>query len=271
MRTLNLVSIGGITSQAPTGPGEITVSSGGLLQAGFNLEVFKPGLLRLNGGAAMVGQVSEAAIPGTVLIGNQGKFRLGGKLIGSVLLRQGGAFLPGSSPGKATIEGDLTLATGASLEIEVGGPIAGVSYDQIEATGTVTLAGHLTIVFRDGFAPTNGQIFEVVKGSVVLGNFSDVTVQGLADGFTYSLAGAGGTSLTLNATSTGVPIRQPTLNIVRSTSGNLVVSWPDNVANWTLQQANELPSQNWQPLAAPGNTVTVPATVGTKFFRLISQ
>ncbi|MFN0067489.1 MAG: hypothetical protein ACKVYV_07615 [Limisphaerales bacterium] len=269
MRTLNYVSIGGITKSS-TGPGEISVTSGGQLRAGFNLDVFKPATLRLNGGSATVGQVSEAAILGTVIVGNQGKFRLGGKLMGSVLLRQGGVFLPGSSPGKATIEGDLTLSTDSSLELELGGTDAGAGYDQIEATGAVALAGHLEIVFRDGFAPTNGQVFELVKGGAVLGSFSTVAVSGLAPGFTYSLTIPGGNRLLLAATSAGVATTQPELAIVRSGGPTVVVSWPDYITGWTLQKAGELPALSWTPVTTSSNTVTLPASLDTSFFRLIS-
>ena len=269
VRTLNYVGIGGSTKSA-TGPGELTVSAGGQLRAGFNLEIFKPGLLRLNGGAATVGQVSEAAIPGTVIVGNQGKFHLGGKLIGSVLLRTGGAFLPGSSPGKATIEGDLTLATDTSLELELGGATAGAGYDLIEATGVVALAGHLDIVFRDGFAPANGQVFEVVKGGSIVGNFSDITVKGLAAGFTYTLTKTGGNSLRLTATSAAVATSRPELTITPTAGNNVIISWPDYISGWRLQKTTGFPAATWQPIAAPGNTVTLPATVGSGFFRLIS-
>jgi len=217
----------------------------------------------------VAGQSSEAPIPGTVLVANFGRFYLGGRLIGSVLVRQGGIFLPGFSPGKATIEGNLTMATGTSLEIELGGDGAGTAYDQIEATGTVTLAGHLDIVFRDGFAPTNGHVFEVVKGGSVVGSFSDVTVKGLAPGFTYALANTGGNSLRLTATRAGVATTRPELKITPVDATNVIVSWPGYIAGFTLQKATGFPAASWQPISAPGNTITLPVSVGSSFFRLI--
>lgn len=247
---------------------EVTVTAGGLLESKSTLGVGKTGILRLNGGSAVAGQSGEAPIPGTLLVANFGRFFLGGRLIGSVVVRQGGTFLPGFSPGKATIEGDLTLAVGTALEMELGGPGAGEGFDQIEATGTVTLAGHLDIVFRDGFAPTNGQVFGLVKGASILGGFAEVAVHGLAPGFTYSLANTGGNTLSLTATSAGVAITQPELSITRAAGGSVIIAWPAYITGWTLQQATGLDSSTWLPLPAPGNTVTVPTSFDAGFFRL---
>jgi T5SS/PEP-CTERM-associated repeat protein len=262
------VLIGGTNSIAQ-GPGDVTVFNGGVLRADSTLNVYKPATLRLNGGGAIVGQTAEAAIPGTVLVANGGLFYLGGKLIGSVLVRPGGQLLPGTSPGRATVEGNVTFAEGSMLEMELGGTGAGTGFDQIEATGTVTLAGRLDFVFRDGFAPTNGQSFELVRGGAVSGSFSEVNVSGLAPGFAYTMANSGGNSLVLTATSSGVPTTAPVLSIARSANTNVVVSWPDYVTGWTLQQSPDLQSESWQPAAAPGNILTVPAPVGSAFFQLV--
>ena len=249
---------------------EVAVTQGGLLESKSTLAVGKTGILRLNGGSAVAGQTDEAPIPDTVLVANFGRFYLGGRLIGSVLVRQGGVFLPGFSPGKALIEGNLTLSTGTSLEMELGGDSAGTTHDQIETTGTATLAGHLDVVFRDGFAPTNGQVFELVKAGSVAGNFSDVTVKGLAPGFTYTLDTAGGKGLRLTATSAGVATTPPNLKITRLGATQVVVSWPGFVSGWTLQQATGFPATAWVPIAAPGNSVTLPVSEGSRFFRLVS-
>ncbi|MBL9138366.1 MAG: hypothetical protein JNK85_21025 [Verrucomicrobiales bacterium] len=252
-----------------TGPGNLTVSDGGLLLLRSALTVYKPGVLRLSGGGTIVGQTTELPIPGTVIVANLGTFRLGGRLIGSVQLRPGGRFLPGSSPGRATIEGDLTFTAGSSLEIELAGSPTASIHDQIEATGLVTLAGRAELVFRDGFAPTNGQMFEVVRGGAVAGTFSEVSVRGLAEGFTYSLTNTDGRSLRLTATSTGVSTTQPQLSMERSTGRRVIVHWPDYVTGWKLEQTIGLGTPSWISVVAPGNTLSVPITGTTEFFRLV--
>lgn len=268
LRSPDKLYIGGITNTSPC-PGEVTVAAGGLLQTRFGLHIFKPGTLRLNGGSAIIGQTTEAAIPNTVLVTSLGRFNLGGKLIGSVLVRPGGQFLPGSSPGHAAVEGDVTLAAGTTLEMELGGPGAGTGFDQIEATGTVTLAGRLDFVFRDGFAPTNGQSFVLVQGGSVTGSFSEVNVVGLAPGFTYTLVNRGGTSLVLTATSTGEPTTAPELSIGQSAGTSVIVSWPEYFTGWVLEQTSSLTAGNWQPVAAPGNRLLVPSPTGVEFYRLV--
>jgi len=125
----------------------------------------------------------------------------------------------------------------------------------------------LDFVFRDGFAPVNGQVFELAKGSQILGDFSEVAVQGLAPGFTYSLAKTGGTRLLLTATGTGSAASKPELTINRGSDGSVALSWPGYVTGWTLQRSANLEG-SWQPVPAPGNTLTIPAPTGTAFFRL---
>jgi uncharacterized delta-60 repeat protein len=69
----------------------------------------------------------------------------------------------------------------------------------------------------------------------------------------------------------------PSLNIARS-NALVIVSWSATGLNFQLQENSDLPLPNsWSPVAQPAVTnagqvsVTVPATVGRKFFRLRSQ
>jgi T5SS/PEP-CTERM-associated repeat protein len=250
---------------------EATVSAGGLLVSNDALSVGPAGVLRLTEGSAVVGMTSETPIPGTAIVANRGLFLLGGRVVGSIVVRQGGRLLPGFSPGKAVVEGAVTFSEGAVLEVELGGTGAGVGYDQIEATGAVTLAGGLEIVFRDGFAPSNGQVFEVVKGGAILGDFATVAVRGLAPGFSYALTKSPDGRLLLTANSNGVAATQPELTITRPAGGaEIVVSWPKYVSGWSLQRSASLKTDSWLPIAAPNNSLTVPVAGGAEFFRLIT-
>jgi uncharacterized delta-60 repeat protein len=68
----------------------------------------------------------------------------------------------------------------------------------------------------------------------------------------------------------------PSLNIVRS-NASVIVSWPVTALNFQLQGRTNLFPTAWSPVAQPTVTnagqisVTVPATVARKFFRLKSQ
>jgi hypothetical protein len=69
----------------------------------------------------------------------------------------------------------------------------------------------------------------------------------------------------------------PSLSIARS-NAFVIVSWPATGLNFQLQETTDLLLPNsWSPVAQPAVTnaghisVTVPTTVGRKFFRLKSQ
>jgi hypothetical protein len=67
----------------------------------------------------------------------------------------------------------------------------------------------------------------------------------------------------------------PLLSITRSNSF-AVISWPDTAAGYQLQEGTNLTSNAWVAVAQPASTnagqisVTVPATLGTRLFRLRS-
>ena len=62
---------------------------------------------------------------------------------------------------------------------------------------------------------------------------------------------------------------QPTVAI--ATSGTSVtVSWPVDVTGYTLQSSPTVNGPTWTPVAGvAGNSVTIPATTGNLFLRLI--
>jgi autotransporter-associated beta strand protein len=97
--------------------------------------------------------------------------------VGALTVKGGGTLAPGNSPGILN-SGNLTLEGGSTLAIELNGTALGTQYDQVNVTGTVSLAGLLALTA--GFTPTNGEIFFIIKNNLsdaVAGTFS-----GLADG-----------------------------------------------------------------------------------------
>lgn len=52
--------------------------------------------------------------------------------------------------------------------------------------------------------------------------------------------------------------------------GNVVLSWPDSFAGYTLQRQTTLKS-SWTDIASPSNQVSLPVTSSTQFFRLIKH
>ena len=72
----------------------------------------------------------------------------GGGTVGGNLNNAGGTIAPGNSPGVLTVDGNLTNSSGGTIAIEIegnGGAGEADGHDQIQVTGSSTLAGTLDI------------------------------------------------------------------------------------------------------------------------------
>jgi fibronectin-binding autotransporter adhesin len=106
--------------------------------------------------------------------------------IGAVTALAGSTLSPGEGAAGLNVRGNFDLQSGATLKIELGGIVAGTSFDQINVTGGgITLAGDLQgslingfngssdfffIMINDGTDPVNGTFNGLPDGSFV--NFS---------------------------------------------------------------------------------------------------
>jgi fibronectin-binding autotransporter adhesin len=111
--------------------------------------------------------------------------------IGAVTALPGSTLSPGEGAARLNVRGNFDLQSGATLKIELGGTIAGTSFDQINVTGGgITLAGDLQgslingfngssdlffIIINDGTDPVNGTFNGLPDGSFV--NFSGKSFQ----------------------------------------------------------------------------------------------
>ncbi len=145
--------------------------------------------------ATTIRQVAgEVRVDGT--LASYGEYRLeGGTLFGTgrvptKLSQLGGTLSPGNSPGLLEIDGDYNLATAGTLFIETGGSSAGTEYDQLDVTGSVTLAGNLsayvistivkgtqfTIINNDGSDPVVGSFAGLPEGAVFDNGYDEYRV-----------------------------------------------------------------------------------------------
>ena len=125
-----------------------------------------------------------------------------------------GIVSPGDAPGCLTVNGTLNEA--GIYQAEIGGTTPCSGYDQLDVTGTITLndggtppnPGTLQVSLINGFKPTAGQVFNIIKNegtSPVSGTFSglpegsEITVSGYV--FKISYVGAGSNSVTLTVVS----------------------------------------------------------------------
>jgi hypothetical protein len=110
-------------------------------------------------------------------------------------------------------------------------------------------------------------------GSVVAwgyNGFGETNVPMAAQSGVTAIAAGGYHTVALLGTA---PPPLPRLTIIRS-GANVILTWPTNAADFTLQSTTNLLSTVWAPVAQSAVTnvgtisVTVPAGAGGKFFRL---
>ncbi len=94
-----------------------------------------------------------------------------------------GIFAPGTSPADSIVDGDLTIASDGTLEMELGGYALSSEYDRLTITGLSSLDGLLDIISLGGFAATNGASFDLFNwDGGVSGAFSAVSTTALSGG-----------------------------------------------------------------------------------------
>ena len=93
---------------------------------------------------------------------------------------------PGASPGAITINGSYTQTATGRLTIEIGGPSPGSQHDRLVVSGPATLAGTLQLSLTNGFAPKEGDSFNVLSYGSRSGAFStsNAGLLGLTESYT---------------------------------------------------------------------------------------
>jgi len=150
VRDAGLLSVGDYFSS-----GQTTIASGGELESGFvgfNTLTLDQGLVDgLFGEGVRLEGTGRAA------------FVAGVDVFGSVA--------PGADGvGTLELEGDLRLARGASLEIQLGGTEAGVTHDLLTVLGTSFLDGTIVVDWIDlpnGALPSEGDVYDVLRSSAL--------------------------------------------------------------------------------------------------------
>ncbi|MDP3871172.1 MAG: hypothetical protein Q8Q80_00790 [Methyloversatilis sp.] len=88
---------------------------------------------------------------------------------------------PGNSPGILTIDGNLD-ANGTIFDIEIGGRLAGIEYDQLVVLGQANLVDSVVnLRFIDGFVPDQGDVFEWLVADPPFSGPAPLTVHVFSD------------------------------------------------------------------------------------------
>ena len=218
--------------------GGIAVNDGGLLRVYHNLFIQNDGVVTVTvllpnstifpnpptpttstpNGRIFVG-TDNFGPDGAIRVGTGGVLKGKGKqtgtsvvhtnVIGKVVVGLGGKFQPGADPDIFSVQGDVDLsdagAGGGETDFEIGGATtAGTDYDQLQATGTVTLGGTLNLTLLPGYVPKVGDTFNFIQAGAVTGSFTQVVAPGLT---VNPVAGSGGLTVTVTSvTATAAPV-----------------------------------------------------------------
>jgi T5SS/PEP-CTERM-associated repeat protein len=143
-----------------SGSGTLKVESDGLVTVGGSLIVNAPGTVNLSGGKLDVGTLD--------LSDPLANFNMtGGRLVADQVQGNleitGGVLAPGDSPGLTSIDGNLNLLVGGSIEFEIGGTTPISEYDTIDVTGQANLFGTIDVDLIDSFEGSLDDSFQLVN------------------------------------------------------------------------------------------------------------
>jgi hypothetical protein len=107
-----------------------------------------------------------------------GEVRGAGSFTGTGTIYMEGGYSPGNSPASVALNTDLVLGNAGTLTLELGGLIAGTSYDQLVlgAGGSLALGGTLLLDLINDFSPVAGDSFQVLDFTLgqLTGGFDEI-------------------------------------------------------------------------------------------------
>jgi hypothetical protein len=168
--------------------GDLTIGAGpfttsGTVEIGTNTALVRTGDYTQTAGATVLddGRLSPSGqvdVQAGVLSGV-------GTIDGNVV--NAGQVGPGvATTGKLEIEGSYTQTATGTLEIEIGGPVAGSDFDQLKVGESAALAGTLALVLINDFRPALGSMFEIAVFNQRSGEFDVIDGLTQPNGVTFS-------------------------------------------------------------------------------------
>jgi autotransporter-associated beta strand protein len=138
------------------------------------------GLTTVNGGTFAV----NGSIPGSVEVNTGATVAGSGTIGGAVTLNAGGTIAPGASAESLSV-GSLSMSAGSSIVMEIGGTTPASQYDQLLASGALTLDGRLEVALINGFSPLVGASFNLFDGTIS-GVFDTLDLEPLGAGLSWN-------------------------------------------------------------------------------------
>ncbi|MCS7304572.1 MAG: autotransporter-associated beta strand repeat-containing protein, partial [Thermoguttaceae bacterium] len=181
--TLTILGTISESSAGVTGPRHLVKVGGGVLElkgAGTYT-----GETRIMAGTLLANNTTGSATGSGLVRAIGGMLGGNGTIGGSVQVESGGSISAGTSPGKLTIQGNLTVQTGGTMLVEIGGytqgGIGAGGYDWLSVGGSAVLQPNsiLRVALWGGFEPKHGDIFHVLTAS---GGITDLGLQLVPEG-----------------------------------------------------------------------------------------
>ncbi len=202
-----------------TGDGD-AILNGAISGAGGPLQKVGEGTATLNGNSS--GLAAFVVLGGTLRVGSSGTIGdvtlnggtlSGGGTVGDLNAANTTTIAPGIGAGTTAVlkAGNVGLAPGAILDIELGGLTPGTQHDKLSVTGTISLGGAtLKGTLINGFIPASGNQFTIIQSTSLLsGQFAQgalITFSGVSFKIIYnanSVVLTQAPDLTLTKTHTG--------------------------------------------------------------------
>jgi T5SS/PEP-CTERM-associated repeat protein len=149
-------------------------------------------------------EIYTGAGASTVFFGSQSG---AGAFTGTGTVYYNGDLRPGNSPATVNYGGNVVLAPGTELTLEIGGVSEGTQYDSLQVANALTVDGILTLMLINGFAPTLGNVFDLIDAASINGTFDTVNLPTLAQYLAWNTSNLYTTG-EVSVNSTLTPIQQ---------------------------------------------------------------
>ncbi len=172
--------VGGHTLTGEGGSGTLVVRDEATISVATTVETWSSGTIDISQNGRMLVGAGDISLvtSGSFEIGSGGVLAGTGTVIGN-LFNNGGTIRPGHSPGTLSLVGDLFLGSLGVLDMEIGGPSAGM-FDTLSVSGMGSLDGTLRLSFIDGYVPTSIFSIDIITaGEGLTGMFSSVQFIGV--------------------------------------------------------------------------------------------
>lgn len=152
--------IAGVLTVAAGGQGTLIAKDEGIVRVAANVVIGSVGILDVHDDGIFNIGTGDLPSVGMLRIGPTGTLSGTGTVIGDVLV-DGGAVVPGFSPGALHVNGNFHQLPTGILTMEIAGTSPGSEYDQLLVTGNLLLEGTVQIAFINSFVPAIGDRFDL--------------------------------------------------------------------------------------------------------------